>query len=72
MKRFKILGLCLVAVFALSAAVTSGASAHLYGTCLTGTPEIKPPCGKGETFTPFSETGEMVVSHGTTPFLIFK
>ncbi len=72
MKRFKIIGLCLVAAFAFSAAVTSGASAHLYGTCLAGTPETKPPCGAGETFTPFSETGEMVVSHGTTPFLLLS
>lgn len=72
MKRFKIIGLCLVAVFALSAAMASGASAHLYGTCSLGTPEVKPPCKAGETFTPFSETGEMVVSHGTTPFLLLS
>ncbi len=72
MKRFKIMGLCLVAAFAVGATVTSGASANLYGTCLAGTPETKPPCGKGETFTPFSEAGEMVVSHGTTTFLLLS
>ena len=71
MKRFKIIGLCLVAAFALSAAMASGASAtNLYGTCLTGTPVTKPPCGAGEHFTPFSASGEMVVSHGTTPFVL--
>ena len=72
MKRFKIIGLCLVAAFVLSATMASEVSAHLYGTCLTGTPVTKPPCGAGETFTPFSESGEMVVSHGTTPFLILS
>ena len=72
MKRFKIIGLCLVAAFALSAAMASGASAHLYGTCLTGEPVNNPPCKGGEHFTPFSESGEMVVSHGTTPFLLLS
>ena len=72
MRLFKVIGLCLVAAFALSVVMVSGASAHLYGTCLTGTPETKPPCGAGEKFTPFSEGGETVVSDGTTPFLLLK
>ncbi len=76
MKRFKIIGLCLVAVFAFSAAMASQASAAisgLYGTCSVGTPVESPPCAAGEKFTafPFGQE-EMVVSHGTTPFLLLN
>jgi hypothetical protein len=74
MKRFKIIGLCLVAAFALSAIAASGASAAvegLYGTCLPGTPVNNPPCGSGEHFTAFSGA-EMVLSHGTTTFVLIN
>jgi len=70
MKRFKIVGLCLMAAFALSAVVASSASAAgEYGTCLAGSPVNKPPCGAGEHFTPFASP-EMVASHGLTEFTL--
>lgn len=64
MKRFKIIGLCLVAMFAFSVAMASQASAAtsgLYGT------------SPGGIFTAFA-LGEqvMVVSHGTTPFVLLN
>ena len=46
MKRFKVVALCLVAAFALSAFVASGAQAAKLGTCVKATKEGKKYLGK--------------------------
>ena len=74
MRRFKTIGLCLTVVFVLGAIVASAASASGgYGTCTSESGHAaEGPCAVNEKFSPFSESGEMVVSHSTTSFLLLS